>query len=129
MKRLLLPLLLLPGMAMADSAWQGSATGPALINRGTQLTSPTLAAAEPTQGEITQIAWRYTLSGPPPSDLRVWLCATSRCVELEGASGTTRGLAEVSAAENLHFVYGVMGTGRLNATLRVLSNEVMVNYR
>ncbi|WP_034915461.1 MULTISPECIES: flagellar protein FlhE [Erwinia] len=128
MKRLL-PLLLLPCMAMADGGWQASATGPGIVNRGMQAASPVLVSPEAVSGTMTQIAWRYTLNGPPPADLRVWLCATSRCVELEGASGTTKGLTNISASESLHFIYGVMGTGRLNKTLRVLSNEVMVNYR
>ncbi|MGE9549894.1 flagellar protein FlhE [Erwinia amylovora] len=128
MKRVLL-LLCLPGVAMAGGAWQATGNGPGLQNRGMQAFSPVLSAPEGVQGTITQISWRYTLTGPAPSGLIVHLCAQSRCVVLEGASGSTRGLTNVNAAENLHFVYGVQGKGKLPRALRVLSNEVMVNYR
>lgn len=129
MKTLLLSLLLLPAMAMADNAWHASSSGPALQNRGAQATSPTLTPTEPVAGNITQIAWRYELSSPAPSGMVVYLCAQNRCAELDGASGTTRGLTDVSATEPLHFVYGFQGTGRLNRSIRVISNAVMVNYR
>lgn len=122
-------LLIVPLMAMADSAWHASSNGPVLQNRGMQAMSPSLNAAEPAAGSITQIAWRYQLSGPAPTGMVVWLCAQTRCVEIEGANGTTRGLTNVSAAESLHFVYGVQGKGRLNLPVSVISNEVMVNYR
>lgn len=129
MRQALLFLLCLPGLALAGGAWQASGTGPGLQNRGMQAFSPALSAPEAVQGAMTQISWRYTLTGPAPSGLIVHLCAQSRCVVLEGASGSTRGLTNVNAAENLHFVYGVQGKGKLPRALRVLSNEVMVNYQ
>ncbi|WP_158784812.1 flagellar protein FlhE [Pantoea sp. BAV 3049] len=129
MRQALLFLLCLPGLAMAGGAWQASGPGPGLQNRGMQAFSPALSAPEAVQGAMTQISWRYTLTGPAPSGLIVHLCAQSRCVVLEGASGSTRGLTNVNAAENLHFVYGVQGKGKLPRALRVLSNEVMVNYQ
>ncbi|MEW5289072.1 flagellar protein FlhE [Erwinia papayae] len=122
-------LLCLPGMALAGGAWQASGSGPGLQLRGQQMFSPALSAPEKVSGAMTQIAWRYTLNAPPPSGLVVHLCARTRCVVLEGASGTTRGLTNVDAGETLRFVYGVQGKGRLPQTLRVLGNEVMVNYR
>ena len=112
MKTALLGLLLLPALAMADNAWHASSSGPALQNRGSQAMSPALSAAEPVVGNITQIAWRYELSSPAPSGMMVWLCAQNRCAELDGASGTTRGLTDVSVTEPLHFVYGFQGTDR-----------------
>ena len=129
MKKMLLLLLCLPGFVMAGGAWHASATGPGLVNRGMQTFSPSLNPPEPVEGAMTEIVWRYVLTGPAPSGLVVYLCAESRCVPLEGASGSTRGLTNVQAGESLHFIYGVQGKGRLNQTLRVLSNEVMVNYR
>lgn len=123
-------LLCLPGLAMASGgAWHATATGPGLQNRGMQAFSQALNPPEPVAGTMTEISWRYVLTGPAPSDLRVHLCAESRCVVLDGPSGTTRGLTNVQAGETLHFIYGVVGKGRLNQTMRVLSNEVMVNYR
>ena len=129
MKKMLLLLLCLPGFAMAGGAWHASATGPGLVNRGMQAFSPALNPPEPVKGVMTEIAWRYVLTGPMPSGLVVHLCAESRCVPLEGASGSTRGLTNIQAGESLHFIYGIQGKGRLNQALRVLSNEVMVNYR
>ncbi|KGT90548.1 flagellar protein flhE [Erwinia typographi] len=129
MKPMLLLLLCLPGLATAASgAWQASATGPGLQNRGMQASSPGLAPAEKVNGSITEVAWRYVLNGPIPSGIRVHLCAETRCVPLDGASGTTRGLSNLMANQSLYFVYGVEGKGRLNRELRVLSNQVMVNY-
>nr|WP_024968350.1 flagellar protein FlhE [Pantoea sp. IMH] len=126
---LLLLALVLPGTVMAAGGWQASSAGPGVGNRGQMATSPALSPAEPVSGAITQIAWRYVLTGPPPSGLRVYLCAQTRCVALEGASGTTSGLSNIPAGESLHFAYGVEGKGRLPQPLRVLSNQVMVNYQ
>lgn len=130
MKKALLLLAVLPQLALAaGGAWHASAPGPGLINRGMQLSSPDLKAAEPISGAITEISWRYTLTGPTPSGFAAWLCAERRCVQLDGASGATRGLTNIQAGETLHFVYGIQGRGRLPQMLRVQSNEVMVNYR
>jgi len=128
-KQALWGVLLLPCVTQAAGGWQASSTGPGMINRGMQAASPALTSPEPVSGVMTEVAWRYVLTGPAPGDLRVHLCAESRCVAIDGASGTTRELTNVSASESLHFVYGVVGKGRLNQPLRVLSNEVMVNYR
>ena len=130
MKKALLLLLCLPQLALAaGGAWHASAPGPGLINRGMQFSSPGLKATAPVNGAITEISWRYKLNGPMPSGFAAWLCAENRCVQLDGASGTTRGLTNIQAGETLHFVYGLQGRGRLPQTLRVLGNEVMVNYR
>ncbi|MBV4365146.1 flagellar protein FlhE [Erwinia sp. BNK-24-b] len=130
MKKLLLLLICLPQLALAGGgAWHASAPGPGLINRGMQAPSPALKAATPVNGAITEINWRYTLNGPTPSGFAAWLCAETRCVRLEGGSGSTRGLTNIQAGGSLHFVYGVQGKGRLPQALRVLGNEVMVNYR
>lgn len=130
LRALLLILLLSPGIAgAADMAWHASASGPTLSLRGSWLRSPALKPPEHTQGAIRVINWRYQLSGPAPSGLQVRLCAEQRCAVLEGASGYTTGLANVAANETLHLVFGVMGKGNLPPGLRVVSSEVMVNYR
>lgn len=129
MKQLLCLLAFLPGLACASGAWQASSPGPGLQNRGMQASSPPLTAREPVNGAITEVSWRYVLTGPAPSGLVVHLCAEKRCVPLDGASGTTRGLSNLTAYQGLYFVYGVQGKGRLDRDLRVLSNQVMVNYQ
>lgn len=112
----------------ADGGWQASTTGPALANRGVQASSRALAPPAPAGGTITDVYWRYTLSTPAPAGLQVKLCSENRCVALEGGSGMTRGLSNVAAGETIRFIYLVEGKGRLFPVLRVLSNEVMVNY-
>lgn len=72
---------------------------------------------------------RYELNGPTPAGLRVRLCSQSRCVELDGQSGTTNGFNNVPAIEPMHFVWEVPGGGRLIPALRIQSNQVIVNYR
>ncbi|EPZ3339543.1 flagellar protein FlhE, partial [Escherichia coli] len=67
--------------------------------------------------------------GPTPSGLRVRLCSQSRCVELEGQSGTTVAFSGIAAAEPLRFIWEVPGGGRLIPPLKVQRNEVIVNYR
>ncbi|MCX0500607.1 flagellar protein FlhE [Erwinia billingiae] len=127
--KMLLLLLCLPGVALAaGGAWQASSIGPGLQNRGMQAASPALTASEAVDGSITEVAWRYVVNGPVPSGMMVHLCAETRCVALDGASGATRGLSNLAANQSLHFVYGVQGKGRLNRDLRVISNQVMVNY-
>jgi flagellar protein FlhE len=122
--------LLLPLWAVAaDGAWHASASGPTLGARGNWLASPPLRATTRVQGTISQVSWRYRLSRPAPSGLVVRLCASQRCVLLEGASGTTRGLAHIAADETLHLACGFNGRGAVPPGLRVISSEVTVNYQ
>ncbi|MTD25627.1 flagellar protein FlhE [Erwinia sorbitola] len=130
MKKLIWLLLALPGLSLAaDGGWHSSATGPALSNRGVQASSRPLSAPETVAGTITEVVWRYTLSTPAPAGLQVRLCSESRCVPIEGASGSTRGLTNVAAGETLRFIYQVEGKGRVFPVMQVVSNEVMVNYQ
>lgn len=78
---------------------------------------------------MTLVAWRYELNGPTPAGLRVRLCSQSRCVEIEGQSGTTQAFNNVPAVEPLRFIWEVPGGGRLIPALKVQSNQVIVNYR
>ncbi|QKJ87508.1 Flagellar protein FlhE [Paramixta manurensis] len=113
----------------ATGAWQASGRGVALSHRGVAASSAPLRAAETINGHITLVYWRYTISEPIPAGLQVQLCAGSRCTAIEGGSGATRGLANVSASEALRFIYTVPGQGGLFPPLRVGRNEVMVNYQ
>ncbi|RKQ38242.1 flagellar protein FlhE [Enterobacter sp. R1(2018)] len=130
--RTLLALLLLPLFAQAagEGSWQASGIGVTLGNRGVAASSRALAPSQPvSSGVMTLVAWRYELNGPTPGGLLVRLCSTTRCVPIEGQSGTTRGLTNVAAGEPLRFVWEVPGGGKLFPPLRVQSNQVIVNYR
>lgn len=120
----------LPTLALAASGgWSASGSGPAISNRGVQASSPALTSPQPVSGTITEISWRYQLTGPVPAGLQAKLCSSSRCVAIEGSSGSTRGLTHVAASESLRFVFYVEGKGRLFPVFRVLSHQVMVNYQ
>jgi len=130
MKVMLWLLLTLPGLSMAaEGGWHASATGPSLSNRGVQASSRPLTPPEPVTGVMSSVVWRYTLTAPAPAGLQVRLCSESRCVPVEGGSGSTQGLTNVAAGETLRFIYQVEGNGRVFPVLHVLSNEVMVNYQ
>lgn len=124
---LLLWLTSLPLQA-ATGAWHASASGPQLGHRGSWMAAKPLRPPAGVSGSITQIAWRYQLSGAAPSGLRVRLCGGQRCVTLEGGSGVTRELAQLAADETLYMTFGFLGRGSLPPGLRVISSEVMVNY-
>ncbi|THB85884.1 flagellar protein FlhE [Pantoea allii] len=122
-------LLMLPLMAQAaGGAWSATANGPLLANRGSWQRAQPLTPPADVGGEVSIVNWRYELSRPAPSGLQVRLCGEQRCTSLEGASGTTRGLAHLNAGETLHMVFGFAGSGALPPGLRVVSSEVMVNY-
>lgn len=129
--RALLLLLCLPLLAQAagEGSWQASSRGIILSHRGESMSSPPLAPSQPDSGLMTMVAWRYTLIGPTPAGLRVRLCSQTRCVELDGQSGSTWGLQNTPAAEPLRFVWEVPGGGRLIPALNVQSNQIIVNYR
>ncbi|XTZ39990.1 flagellar protein FlhE [Salmonella enterica] len=129
--RFLACLLALPLFAHAagEGAWQDSDIGVTLNHRGLSASSRPLSSAQPVNGLMTLVAWRYELNGPLPAGLRVRLCSQARCVQLDGQSGTTRGFHNVPASEALRFVWEVPGGGRLMPALKVRSNQVIVNYR
>ncbi|MGB7801267.1 flagellar protein FlhE [Buttiauxella sp.] len=126
-----LALILLPFMTYAagEGAWQASGVGVTLSHRGVAASSRALAPSQPAEGVMTMVAWRYELTGPTPAGLVVRLCSVTRCVGIEGQSGNTRGLTNVSANEPLRFVWEVPGGGSLFPPLKVRSNQVIVNYR
>lgn len=131
MRYLLMLLLGLSSGALAagEGAWQASSMGITLNHRGVSMSSAPLAPSQPVSGLMTLVAWRYSLNGPTPAGLRVRLCSQTRCVELDGDSGTTQAFNDVPALQPLRFVWEVPGGGRLLPALRVQSNQVIVNYR
>ena len=135
MRRWCWALMMLPMVALplyvnaAGGAWSDSASGPSIGVRGNWLMTPAMKAPSSAPGAITTVSWRYQLSRPAPSGMIVRLCTTQRCVEIEGGSGSTRGLANIPAEETLHLAFGFQGKGALPPGLRVVSSEVTVNYR
>lgn len=123
---LLLPLAV---QAAGEGTWQASSIGITLNHRGESASSAPLSSSQPVSGLMTLVAWRYELNGPTPAGLRVRLCSQSRCVELDGQSGTTTAFSNVPAVEPLRFIWEVPGGGRLIPALKVQSNQVIVNYR
>ncbi|MFS7182219.1 flagellar protein FlhE, partial [Serratia proteamaculans] len=61
--------------------------------------------------------------------MQVQLCTLSRCIVLGGGSGSSTGLQGEPANAELRFVYYVQARGSLNPPLRVISNQVIVNYQ
>lgn len=114
--------------AAGEGAWQASSIGITLNHRGVSASSAPLSSSQPVSGLMSLVAWRYELNGPTPAGLRVRLCSQSRCVEIEGQSGTTMAFSNVPAVEPLRFIWEVPGGGRLIPALKVQSNQVIVNY-
>jgi len=127
---MMLPMVALPlNVNAAGGAWSDSASGPSIGVRGNWLMTPAMKAPSSAPGAITTVSWRYQLSRPAPSGMIVRLCTTQRCVEIEGGSGSTRGLANIPAEETLHLAFGFQGKGALPPGLRVVSSQVTVNYQ
>lgn len=129
--RWLIGLLALPFFvhAAGGGAWEASSAGIILSNRGQSMSSNLLSSSQPVNGLMTLVVWRYELNGPTPAGLNVRLCSQTRCVPIEGQSGSTVAFADVPAIEPLRFVWEVPGGGRLSPPLNVRSNQVIVNYR
>lgn len=124
-------LLLLPlGVhAAGEGSWQASSMGKTLNYRGQAASSSPLSSTQAVNGMMTLVAWRYELNGPTPAGLRTRLCSPTRCVELEGQSGSTYAFHQTPAIEPLRFIWEVPGGGRLIPALKVRSVQVIVNYR
>lgn len=129
MKYLLLLCLPLTVHAAGEGAWQASRAGMTLNYRGEAASSQPLSATQPVAGKMTLVAWRYELIGPMPAGLQTRLCSSTRCVELDGQSGTTRAFGNEPALESLRFIWQVPGGGRLIPALKIHRYEVIVNYR
>ena len=80
----------LAAQAAGEGAWQASSIGLTLNHRGESISSRPLSASEPVSGQMTLVAWNYTLTGPTPAGLQVRLCSLTRCAEIEGQRGTTQ---------------------------------------
>ncbi|WP_236640116.1 flagellar protein FlhE [Dickeya undicola] len=116
-----------------QGGWNTSVAGPSFQYKGILASSSALL---PPSGlgvtaaqSVTVIYWRYQLRSPAPMDLAVKLCAANRCVNLDGASGQTRGLEGVPANSEFRMLFYVPGNGRMATSVDVASNEISVNYK
>lgn len=129
---LLLPGLLAPLAAQAVSgSWAADATGVTLETGSVRDVSPSLRAANPPAAAavVTSISWRYQLLAGAPAGLQVQLCSSSRCVPLGAGSGRSEAFNGIAADSEFRFIYYVRSHGALNPPLRVISNQVIVNYQ
>ena len=130
-------LLCVSGQGLAASgSWSDTQRGVTLQNRGVMASSAALAAGESSPvrqrapATITTVSWKYELMGPRPAGLQVQLCNTmNRCVALDGDSGQTRSFYGQAASSPMRLIYFVPGKGAMNPPLRVLSNQLIVNYQ
>jgi flagellar protein FlhE len=133
MKRLLaLIFLLSPLSAQAISgSWVADSVGATLEYGGERGESPGLRAPNALPDDnarITSVSWRYQLLASEPAGMQAQLCTLTRCIALGGGSGSSTGLQGEPANAELRFVYYVQARGSLNPPLRVISNQVIVNY-
>lgn len=120
----------------APGSWSDSKQGITLQNRGQMVSAPALSppanapVMQSPSAIIDTLSWRYSLLGPVPAGLQVQLCSSNnRCQPLDAAQGQTRNFFGQSAQTSFRLVFGVEGKGRLNPPLRVVSQQVVVNYR
>lgn len=125
----------LPCLAVSGS-WSDSQMGVTLQNRGVIATSsalnpPAHAPVNLTSSTtITTLSWSYKLMSPPPEGLQVKLCtASNHCVNIDGGNGQTRSFYGQSAQTSFRFMFYIAGKGVVYPPLRVLSNQVLVNYQ
>ncbi len=125
-------LLLAPLTAQAVSgSWVADSEGVTLERGGVRDESFSLRAATPpaANARVTSVSWRYQLLSAEPAGLQVQLCASSRCVPLGAGSGRSDAFNGLPADSAFRFIYYVQARGALNPPLRVLGNQVIVNYQ
>ncbi|MEI7346207.1 flagellar protein FlhE [Dickeya chrysanthemi] len=125
--------MLSPRLYAQQGGWNANLSGPSFEYKGMLASSPALLPPSgfgiTTAQSVTVIYWRYQLKSPAPVDLAVKLCAANRCVNLDGASGQTYGLQGVPANSEFRMVFYVPGSGRMDTSVEVVSNEIAVNYK
>ncbi len=130
--RMALICLLAPlSLQAASGSWVADSVGATLEYGGERGESPRLRAPNElpdADARITSVSWRYRLLAAEPAGMQVQLCTLTRCISL-GGSGSSIGLQGEPANAELRFVYYVQAHGSLNPPLRVISNQVIVNYQ
>ncbi|MGO2369509.1 MAG: flagellar protein FlhE [Serratia sp. (in: enterobacteria)] len=133
MKRLLALICLLAPLSVQaiSGSWVADSVGATLEYGGERGESPGLRAPNALpdgNARITSVSWRYQLLAGEPAGMQAQLCTLTRCIVLGGGSGSSSGLQGEPANAELRFVYYVQARGSLNPPLRVISNQVIVNY-
>lgn len=124
-------LLLIPLSCLAVSgSWSADVAGVTLQQSGVRDRSPPLRTASSLANNtrITRVSWRYLLLSPAPAGLQVELCTSGSCLALEAGSGHSAHFQGIPADTEFYFTYYVHSRGVLNPPLRVLSNQLIVNY-
>lgn len=134
MKRLMFMglLLTLPlAVNATGGSWSADSTGATLSHKGVSVSSRTLIppVAIPAGAVIQDVVWRYQLLNPAPAGLAVQLCSPNRCFWLDSANGQSAALQGESAAVPLTMSLHIPGKGVVYPPVRVVSQQVIVNYR
>ena len=116
--------------AAAHSAWSGKTAGPQLsVGRQAYAGQPLRPDAPvPARAGLSLISWRITLLAPAPPGLEIKLCSASKCLLLEHLSGQKAAPLPFSPGEELRFIYAVNAQGELKPPVRVVSNQITMNY-
>lgn len=112
-------------------SWSQTAAG-GVISVGKQAVPGSRLAPSgsiPASATVTQISWRITLLSPQPPGLQIKLCTATACFALDSLSGQKRFTTAISAQGPFRFVYAVAHRGQVVPPVRVVSNQLTVNYR
>lgn len=115
----------------ASGSWMASNDGVALGHGLVRAESLVLRPMTPLPGQparITSVSWRYQLLSAEPAGLQVQLCTAVRCIVLGAGSGRSEAMNGQPADSEFRFVYYVQARGALNPALRVIGNQIIVNY-
>ncbi|GLR07541.1 hypothetical protein GCM10007905_02600 [Mixta theicola] len=119
-----------PSTLAAHGAWSGTAAGPQLsVGKQTYAGQALRSSAPlPPDAALSRISWRITLLTPPPPGLEIKLCSVTACIPLDRLTGQKAVPLPFSPNEELRFIYAVNAPGQLKPPIRVVSNQITVNY-
>lgn len=125
---LLLATVSLPTLATHGS-WSDMAAGPQLsVGKQIYAGRPLRPATPiPPGATLSRISWRITLLSPSPG-LTIKLCNAASCVSLDRLAGQKAAPLPFSPADELRFIYMVNTPGQLKPPVRVVSQQMTVNY-
>lgn len=114
----------------AHGAWSGTAAGPQLSVGKQTYTGAALRPATrlPPDAALSRISWRITLLLPPPPGLEIKLCSVTACIRLDRLAGQKAAPLPFSPGEELRFIYAVDAPGQLKPPVRVVNNQITINY-
>lgn len=129
----LLSILCLSGAAQAATtgSWtQDGAGGHVSVghqpSRSNALHPP---SSVPANAKATRIHWQVSLLSSPAAELKIQLCHSQGCEQLQGLSGEFTPQSSWPANDTYYFVYTVNTRGQLHPALRVIRNKLTLNYK